>query len=211
MILFLGRFPYFVDLPPESGEKNNDVVFLCQRFYEMKESDGVQEIDHEDHKESDDGDIVARQIRYEIQHLQHGFVHDEIIDRADDAPEKGVQRADNATEVEPVIRVIPEPHIQLEDEDISCDQLDNGHDQYHQQQYQNLCAPALRIHARKCDEGHHIQDGESGTVERKPWTPEEPGIHPFLRLADGRHKMAVEEFDDPPADAAEDKDKCNSL
>ena len=208
MIFLFGGLPYLIDLPAEGGKEHDDVVFLCQSFDQFQELDGVQEIYNEDSKEYCDRNNIAGQICYHIQNLQHRLVYDEIVDRTDDPPEEGVQRTDDPMEVEPVVRVVPEPHVQSDDEDVACDQFDHRHGGYHDQQYQDLCSPALRIHARKGDKGHDMENAETGSVERKIWSAQKSRVHPFLCLSDGWEKVSIEELNDPSADTAEDKYKC---
>ena len=83
-------------------------------------------------------------------------MHQQIIDGTDDPPEKGVQGTDETVKIETVIRIIPKPHVEPDDEDIACDQLDDRHGSNHDQQNQDLRPPAVRIHIRKCNKGHHI-------------------------------------------------------
>ena len=207
MIFFFGRPSNLVDLPAKCGEEHDDVVFFCQSPDQLQELDRMKKVENEYDKEYDNGDGITRQIRDYIQYLQHRFMHDQIVDRADDTPEEGIQRTDDPVEIESVVRVIPKPHIQPDDEDVAGDQFDHCHGGNHDQEYQDFRSPTFRIHAGKCDKCHDMEDTESGSVQWKPGTSKESRVHPFLRLTDGGNEMSVEELDDPSAHTPEDKYK----
>ena len=107
MTLFLRSISYFIDLSAECGEENDDIVFLRQLLYKAQELDGMQEIQCKYREECDDEDIVTGQVDHCIQKIQHGLVHDQVVDRTNDPPEKSIQRADDPMKIETVVRVVP--------------------------------------------------------------------------------------------------------
>ena len=207
MAFLLGFPANLIYLAAEGSEEDDDVVLLGQMLQQTKDLRCMQEVQGEDRKEDDDRHGVPGQIRNGVQDIQHGFVYQQIVDRTDQTPEEGIKRTDDTAVVETVVRVIPQPDVQLQDEDISGDQLEQGHYSDHDQQDQGFRTPSFRIHPRKCDEGHQIKTAQSDAVDRKPRTGQKAGIDPFFCLSDGREKVPVNKLQTPAAHAAKNKDK----
>ena len=117
---------------------DDDVVFHRVLFQLGHDLQGVRSIDGK-HTEKHADEEGKRQIAAEpVQRAENVRMDKEIINRAENSPEQGKFRANNAVDIPPLVGVIPQAHLVDLQGKIARDVLDDGHQDGHREEKHRL-------------------------------------------------------------------------
>ena len=149
-----------------------------------KHLEGIKQVDDENGVIHHNTYMEETEFHHTGKEFGHGFMQENVVPSANQSPEKGIEGADDTTVVKPVIRIIPKADVHPDDEDPTRNQLNQGHGDRHDQDYQHFCKPSIRIQSREGNEGHAVYRTQSGAVKRIAGTGKKTGIYPAFGLPD---------------------------
>ena len=111
-------------------------------------------------------------------------MNQEIVQRSQNRPEEGEQRADNALNIAPEIGVIPQPHLQEFQAEHTCHILHKGHADGHGGEEHHLIPQGIGNQAEFLQRRQQVQHAQAKAVNGKIGAGAEARVYQLIRMLD---------------------------
>lgn len=183
-------------------ELDDHVVFLCPGADFVHHVERIENIDDEDSEVNTYKERVNFVKIYPVDEIYQHRVNEDIIRRADNAPEKREQRTNYALNIARAFGVIPKFNFKPNDEDKTGYIFDKRHNHGYEQNHEHLLQN-LVLNKTVVQRTNYIKENHAGAVQGQARTRKKSRVNPFFM-----RESAEKKFYDPAASSAYDKQQA---
>ena len=158
----------------------NDLLLACKLLDSQHDPCRMRKVHQEHAVEESDEERKRQIVRQPLKGAQDVRMDDEVIHRTEDRPQKRIKRADDALDISPAVRVVPQAEFKVLQTEESRDILDDRHTDHHQEEKKELFEHRMTEIDIFFDRGDQVKQYKAEAVDRKIRARKESRVDPFF-------------------------------